>query len=87
MVARRLQPLALDALPEEPLVQTGGADQSVDDSGRCRHLAEGQAEQRGHEIEPRDGNESQFSAPTTTSTDATTSIAFMCNLLSLNIMK
>jgi hypothetical protein len=47
-----------DALPEEPLIETGGADQSVDDRGQPRHLAEGQAEQRGHEIEPRDGNES-----------------------------
>jgi len=47
MVARRLQPPALDALPEEPLVQS----------------------------------------PDHESTAATTSIAFMCNLLSLNIMK
>ena len=52
MMARRLQPPALDALPEEALVQTGGADQPVDDSGQCRHFAEGQAEQRGHEVEP-----------------------------------
>jgi hypothetical protein len=42
---------------------SGGADQSVDDSGQCRHVAEGQAEQRGHEIEPRDGNESPVQRP------------------------
>jgi hypothetical protein len=63
MVARRLQPPALDALPAEPLIQTGGADQSVDDRGQCRHLAEGQAKQRGHEIESRDRHEPPVQRP------------------------
>jgi hypothetical protein len=87
MVACRLHPPALYAPPEERLVQTGHADQSVDHGGQSGDLAEGQAEQRGDQVETGDATSPQFSAPTTTSTAATTSMSFIAYLQDLNIMQ
>ena len=63
MAAGRLHPPALHALPQKPLIQAGGANQSVDDSGQCGDLAEAESEQRSHEIEPGDGDQSPVQRP------------------------
>src|SRR5689334_14885684 len=57
MMSRRLEPPALDALPEERLIQSGQADEPIDNSGESRDLTERQAEERRHEIDARHRHE------------------------------
>jgi hypothetical protein len=53
-----LVPTALDRLEADRLIETGEADEAVDNGGQGRDLAELHPEDRGDQIEARDGDQS-----------------------------